>query len=534
VNLPSRFGSIGPRAAHHIAVAVAIAATIAGTAAIASTFRVFSSTFDEPAHIAAGLEWLSTGEYRLEAQHPPLGRIAAGVGPYLAGERSTGSGDMWSEGRRILGRGEHYRHTLALARWGELPFFLLLCWGTWAWGRRVLPPWGAAAAVVLVASNPTVLAHAGLATTDVGLAATYPVALLATVTWLERRTLLTSAAAGVAISLAILTKFSAIAFLGVALSLTVVAHRLLARRPAADAVPEPSGGSASMLPSIVVGIVAMLIVICAAYRFDVGRVGPLTIPAPQFIRGIQDFLSHGGGGHPSFLFGRVSTTGWWYYFPVAIILKTPLPVLALGTIGLFPVVQRIRRDRDVAAAAVCIGIVAVLLVGMLTGVNIGVRLVLSLFPLLAVVAAAGAVHLWKHRGAGHLAATVLVLSNVVVAARAHPDHLAYFNALAGGHPEEILSDSNLDWGQDLYRLNDVIRSSRVDTLHLAYFGSTSPIAADVPNTVDLLPGQRPRGWIAVSETFLAGVWVDTAYAWLGRREPYGRVGKSIRVYWVPK
>ncbi len=63
---------------------------VAATIAVASTARVFSGTVDEPAHLAAGMQWLSTGDYTYDLQHPPLGRIAAALGPFAHGLRSTG------------------------------------------------------------------------------------------------------------------------------------------------------------------------------------------------------------------------------------------------------------------------------------------------------------------------------------------------------------------------------------------------------------------------------------------------------------
>ena len=38
-----------------------------------------------------------------------------------------------------------------------------------------------------------------------------------------------------------------------------------------------------------------------------------------------------------------------------------------------------------------------------------------------------------------------------------PDYFPWFNALAGKHPEHVLIDSDLDWGQDLFRLQRELR-----------------------------------------------------------------------------
>src|SRR3954463_14354518 len=96
-------------------VATALVA-FAATVAVVATYPVFSQTWDEPATLAAGMEWLSTGNYAYEAQHPPLARVASALLPYLRGARSRGSHSMYDEGRALLGEGAQYRRTLFLAR----------------------------------------------------------------------------------------------------------------------------------------------------------------------------------------------------------------------------------------------------------------------------------------------------------------------------------------------------------------------------------------------------------------------------------
>ena len=133
---------------------------------------------------------------------------------------------------------------------------------------------------------------------------------------------------------------------------------------------------------------------------------------------------------------------------------------------------------------------------------------------------------------GRAAVAVLTASTVFITARAYPDFLPYFNPLAGDHPERVLVDSNLDWGQDLYRLATVVEKMHIDSLHVAYFGSADLRAAGVPNARRLGDHERAAGWSAASRTMLAGVWVDTSFAWLNRIQPVGRVGPSLLLYFV--
>ncbi len=504
---------------------------VLGSLAVVATYGVFSQTWDEPAHIAAGMQWLSTGAYTYEAEHPPLARVATALGPYLAGERSHGLPAMYDEGRAIIGMGAHYRRTLALARLGELPFLWLMLWVVWAWARRLAGEAAGAVAVLLTVTNPSVLAHAGLATTDLAPAAFAGAALFAYVAWLDRPGWREGLLLGLALGLGATTKFSAIGFMGGAIVLTHVMRGVTTRHWRAERAEDGPPVAASTAATLLTAMTA----VWGVYRFHVGAVPGthLVLPAPEFFRGLYDFAHHGATGHPAFLLGEVRMTGWWYYFPVALAVKTPLPLLLLGAIGAGLSLRDWRDWRWLAPVAL-IGVVLAL--AAVSKVDLGVRLVLAVYPPLAVLGARAALLLAEQARASSLTRLVapgMLAYAAIVPVASFPDYLAYFNPLAGRHPERILVDSNLDWGQDLYRLAQAERAWHMDSLHVHYFGSSSLMAAGVVNARRLAPDERATGWIAASETFLAGVWSDTSLAWLNRLTPVERVGRSMRLYFIP-
>lgn len=518
-------------------VATALVACVA-TAAIVATYPVFSQTWDEPATIAAGMEWLSAGEYHYEAQHPPLARVASAVLPYLRGARSTGNVLIYDEGRALLGDGAHYRRTLFLARLGMLPFFWLLLAVCAAWGARIAGPPGAALATLFAASNPNLLAHAGIAGTDLAPAAFVCAALFAWMRWREEPSAPRALVFGVALGLATVTKFSALAFLGLAVAGGELARLIMlrrARRTSADAPREP------WLPwrGALVVLCAAALAVWAVYRFRVAPISPggVPVPAPELFRGIAAFLTHGTGGHPAFLLGEVRLAGWWYYYLVVLLVKTPLPLLALAVAGAVHAV-RARNDEGWTALVPLAGVVGVLVPSLLSHVDLGVRIVLAIYPFLALLAARGAVAAWRDTGprarvvARRGAVALLVAWSIAIPFAAWPDNLAYFNPVAGRHPERVLVDSNLDWGQDLYRLADTVRARRMDSLYVHYFGSASFTSIGLTNVRRLAKDERATGWIAASETFLAGVWSDTSLHWLARRTPLARIGSSMRLYYI--
>src|SRR5947207_7547481 len=103
----------------------------------------------------------------------------------------------------------------------------------------------------------------------------------------------------------------------------------------------------------------------------------------------------------------------------------------------------------------------------------------------------------QQQTAARTVAGALAVACLVVVVRAHPDHLAYFNALAGPHPERVLVDSNLDWGQDVYRLRDTLAARGVrDSVLIAYFGTALPSATGIiPRSRVLGLREHPTGWI---------------------------------------
>ncbi len=506
------------------AAPAAVLLVLIASARIVSTYTVFNHTIDEPDNLAPGMEWLDAGKYLYEDAHPPLARVFGALGPFLAGERWRPGPDSYLEGYRILGRGRHYDRTLALGRAGILPFFWLGSLVVFLWGRRAGGPVAAVTSTLVFTTIPPILAHAGLITTDMAVAACVPAAGFASLLWAERPSRARTLWLGAAVALALLSKFSALVFLPAGWLLMYACYLVRARpgvRQAARQIWDRRGSIA-----MAAGVACLLI--WAGYRFTFARVEFLhcRLPAPRFFSGIHSVWLHNRAGHPSYLLGRRSNAGFWYYFPVVLALKTPLAMLALVAAALWAGLRK--GEAWLYPAMFSCGI---LLCAMAGRIDIGVRHILPLYAGLAVVCGVTAAPMLDRRAA-RWALGALLVWQVTSGALQHPDYLAYTNEIAGTHPENFVADSDLDWGQDMKRLGDYLRRVGATEVTFAPFHRTYPALAGHPFP-RMLPGEADHpsvGWNAVSVT----VWKVFGYpTWPDGREPQARIGRSILLWYVP-
>jgi hypothetical protein len=242
---------------------------------------------------------------------------------------------------------------------------------------------------------------------------------------------------------------------------------------------------------------------------------------------------------PSFFLGVRSDVGSPWYFPFAYLVKEPIALIGLTILGLGFGLAR-RRNLRASWAAWALGFPAAvyLFVAMRSNLNIGVRHVFPILPLLAVAAGAGLAGIWRNGGRFVRWAVYLLLIGLAVECLiAFPNYLAHFNIVAGGPKGGIrlLGDSNLDWGQDLPALRDWQRDNPGQTLYLSYFGTADPafygIRAIHLENGYFLAEQKGRiegpGVLAISATHLQGIYTPP---WQGLPAPFADLGGTIYLY----
>ncbi len=241
-----------------------------------------------------------------------------------------------------------------------------------------------------------------------------------------------------------------------------------------------------------------------------------------------------------FLMGQYSLAGWWYFFPVAWFFKTPIPFMIAvltGLIWTLPAGWRQWAKGPGGAADSAVDFyefipLAVLLVvylgAMMAGhLNIGIRHLLPIYPVLFILAGVLAHVRWWHRQSGSVLAGALVAWSACEIWAVYPQTLAYFNQFAGGpkHGYRVLVDSSFDWGQDFPAVENWVaqragRPGPRPPVYFSYFGSglLRPFKLD---DVIMLPSwfEQPSnfnpilrpGIYIISATMLQSVYNNTAF-----------------------
>ena len=494
------------------------------SARIASTYKVFNFTIDEPAHIACGIEWLDAGVYRYEVQHPPLARVVAALGVHYAGNKYDGDPNMWMEGFRLLGGGKAGERGLVFGRAAELPFFWIASAVVFLWARRLGGAWAAVVSLILFTALPPILAHAGLITTDMALTAFTGAAFLAALYWAEKPALSRAVVLGILTGLALLSKFSAIPFLLSSMAFAYLGY-LVWRQPG---LRQAFGDVKARVPSGLLALAAVVLTVWAGYRFSFGMTDmfPFRVPAPELISGIEAVLKHNREGHISYLFGVKNTSGFWYYYPAAFAVKTPLAMLVLLAVALVIALKKRFPIRMPLLFSFGILIFAMLF----SNINIGIRHVLPVYIGLSVAIGVAVAAILRCRHPRWISATIclLLVLHVLSGALQHPDYLSYTNELFWSHPERALVDSDLDWGQDMKRLGSRMKQLGVRTIYFNPFNQGYVLTRPFVDVLPIPPGDHPpQGWTAVSVT----MWkLGGGPRWLDYTQPDETIGRSILLF----
>ena len=608
-----------------------------------------SPTADEPLYVLSGWLNRNSSDYRLNTEHPPLWKRYAATPNRGTEVTLDTTSNLWTRMNHLPENEWDYTlntlyqtpqspagDMLMRSRAMMVPLGVLLavvlC--TWAW--RLAGPAAAVAACTLFCLDPNFIAHTPLVVNDVPLSLI--VCALSFALWSAGRHLTWKIAIGVALLAALGPNIKATGLL-----LGPIAAVVLLIRAASPWPWRVLGRTITLRRTRIIWALTMGLAMAAAtvlltwssygFRFDPTPDPTIQMDTPRLLGIVRQYEFNAQHlpstaaaaataawtpglflqadlfamrhhllpqaylfglifnyattrGADAFLLGAYSPTGWWYYFPLAFLMKTPLTTLlviaaALGAGCMRCITYARQRRRAIGKTTttsaaptldtpppsiwlvVCLGVplCALGLFAVTSNLNIGFRHALPMVPLIYIAVSTAIARVWSsapHILRGDL--IVLMLALAAETAAAYPYYISYFNLAAGGWRGGIdkLGDSNLDWGQDLLRLRDWEQTQRRDQptgkapppLYFAfgYPGSIDPhyygisfysLIVDSPAGPQLF---LPHGQadLAVSAAMLQGTTVQGApaiaafFANLRNIPPDEIVGSTIFIYHTPQ
>lgn len=539
--------------------------------ALAWEARVCGVTVDEPSHlVSAYLYW--RGADRLEPHDmPPLIKLVGGwvprllVAPVPWGQPGWDQKHEWFVALEMMER-------LKRPQIGRLFFYLrlpmlifpvLTAWLLWHWGRQMFGPWVAVVLALLYALEPTAMAHGALFKNDI--AATFGYFLFwyrAWRFWRDPR-LRQALWLGLALLLAILAKMSL-------LILAPLAPFIVLLRFATLRAKRLRLAACAVAILLVVPYLGAL----AAYQFQAQRLQPRELAAvaanlslPQVLlaparlfsllpvpenmwKGLVHLIESHKAGNRIYLLGGIHPNGHPLYFLVCLAVKVPVPLQLLGVCGVVMLAVRFKRGQLEAADAFWL-LPGPLYLGLasLSSLQLGARLVLPALPFGLMLCGLPAARWFSDRRIAVLAGLLAWLA--VSSLQVFPRGISYFNVWAGGpeHGLQYLADSNIDWGQDLPALAELVSTRGIPKIRLSYFGTDNPWAYFSEQQLELVAPpwneqlaqgaiyQPKPGFYAISANLIPGHmfeprWQDY-YRAFRRLEPIAKAGYSIYLYYIP-
>jgi len=524
-------------------------------------------TVDEFAHLPAGYHYLKTGRFDLFPLNPPLVKVLCAL-PLLALQPDL---DMaatvqntgwypWVYGTDFMERNRaSYDRIFFFGRLPVVALGMLLCLIVFLWARELHGDEAGLVALLFAVFCPSLIAHAHLATVDVGFAAFAVLALYLFHRFVHHPSAWRLIACGFVLGLAELSKHTALFLYPLFLILAIAAL-----------LHHETRKIASSLAAVAAIFLLSLLVLDAGYLFQgVGKTAgsshfdsramrsvvsilpagtPLPLPS-AYLQGLDSLqLINEKGEFPEYLFGRWSREGSKAYYLVTLIFKTPLPLLLAFLLAPFARGGRLRDVRD-GRGEIFLWLPALALFlyfSLFTRVHYGIRYILPVLPLAIIWSARLVPWIRQNRRPVQIAALVLLLIYPVSVLAVTPDTISYFNVLAGRQPDRILLDSNLDWGQGLKRVRAQMDREGIKTIGLAYFGHVDPAIYGIDWH---FPHPGAPGTVAISANFLHGYPYVTyaqgrmmpippgTFAWVQEQPRAEDLGGGILIYrigdWPP-
>ena len=537
-----------------------------------------SATWDEPFHIVAGYRHWECGDYGILPEQPPLLKLLATLpirsqsfieSPVPCGSKITPVLPGFLMGAQFLSQNGVDR-ILLRTRLAASLISLLLAALVFLAALEMFGKPEAFVALALFAFEPNLIAHGSLVTSDMPGAAMTFAAVYAFYRYRQKPDVPRLLVTGLATGLALASKHSGILILPI-LFVLLILDTWLARGNERKTYP-PLGRTILNAAAVYAAILLLgLTVLWATYGFRYRALPGATsdaftaaaVPDPKTANTLfgktlelirpahivpeayfQGFALMSEAKRRTFLLGEIYPTAKWFYFPVAFTIKSSIALLLLLPLALLT--PELYRKHPRAMLFLLLPSLGFFALSLTSGLNIGIRHILTVYPFFITIAAAGACTLTRKYRVFSYALIALLLFHAFTAVRTAPNYIAFANDLWGGtnNTYRLLHDSNVDLGQNLKVIDDYLKRADIHDCWLAYYGNGE--LARINQTCRLIPGggwditEQPieplppviEGTVLVSTEVLRPLETEFEgeLAALAKTEPIGILGGSILVY----
>ena len=565
-----------------------------------------SAIMDEVAHIPAGYSYLTQRDMRLNPEHPPLLKDLSAIpllfikGINFPSQLKSWKDEVnsqWDFGFNFLYNSRNDADKIIF--WSRLPMLLILIalgFFIYKWTKELYGKWPALLAIFLFSFSPTFIAHGRYVTTDVGAAAAFFISIYYFVKWLQNPNKKNLILAGIFFGLAQLIKFSLfllVPYFGILLLLAIYIKWRENKKFLKVFI-------VYCLKFILILIVGYILVYpvylfhVSGYPYEKQNLDfrdtsehfpfrpaanlvmwmvekPILRPYAQYLLGLFMVFQRATGGNTTYFLGEVNNKGWFSYFPIVYAIKPPLALHIFTIIALLFLAWQVPKGflRRVFASlgpilkkyfpeiAMLIFLAVYWFTSIASNLNIGVRHILPTFPFVYILISGQIKRIFEYIKAkqnrnlviGHWSLIILLLLWYVLSSlNIFPYYLTHFNEIIGGAKNGYIyvTDSNLDWGQDLKRLAKWVNKQGIKKIKVDYFGgaTTEYYLGDKYEHwwAERNPQEAKGSWLAISATFRQqGQAIPTKgfskqtdfYMWLNQYQPVTVIGNSIFVYYIP-
>lgn len=498
-----------------------------------------SPTSDEPLFITGGYNYWQEKDYRINSEAGILIQRWISLPlifqnlkyPYF--ENESLKKDGWNIADHFLYKiGNNPELMVASSRLMVMALSVVLGLAVYLLSKSIFGKTGGIISLSLYAFSPSILASARLATSDLITSLAFLIAIWTFWKMIQKISIYTVLLSSLALSFLFLSKMSA--FIIIPVNMILIVIFLLRKTPLyicvgnrTIKVSDQHMQLAGIISASAVNFLVVFISIWMFYGFrysmlkdeqnnrpaaewnwktftaDSGIEGKIANFARKnkllpeaYLYGFSFVMKHSKQRN-SFLNGQYCRTGWWYFFPYAFLVKTPIPLLL---IIIFSIIVLCFVKTKTFQEGACflknkpplnlydlspfiVFMVVYFLFAMTSHINIGHRHILPVYPCFFTLAGALSI---TFIGSNPFLKLIKILTFMLLfwfsfeSLKILPHYLAYFNQFAGGPKNgyKHLVDSSLDWGQDLKGLKKWIDKKKLNetgspNIYLSYFGTAN-------------------------------------------------------------